>query len=165
MPHFTSTAQYTRLLILKTLVLTCLFASSLTLAQPATTILKGKVIVNHQGGSAGTNIVISAEGGQQTTTDSNGRFTMVFDKKPGEPYELLVNKKGWVVINSHVLTGHLPSEEVTKHSTPLSIIIAKAHSSSINMLIVRLECLSILRFKSEFMMSLMLVITSLPSVH
>lgn len=109
------------------LILSLICYSTFTLAQnkPETTVLKGSVILNQLGGKGIDGVIISADGANQTKTNDDGGFKLVFSKNPGDPYQLRISRDGWVVVNHHILSGNLPNKLTTQYSKPSPVILAK----------------------------------------
>lgn len=130
MPYFASNAQKIAVLTLFAFTFTCTFACMLAsapvLAQPVTTVLKGEVILNQEGGQGLGNVAISGDNAQSTTTNTDGSFNLVFAKAPGDRYKIRVNRTGWTVINHHLLKGYLPSNKAAQAGDPITIILAKS---------------------------------------
>ena len=99
-------------------------AQTQTQEKPISTVLKGYVILNEIGGQGIDNVAISADKATDTISNDNGSFSLHFNKKPGDPYKIVVSHSGWSVVNSHVLTGYLPNANTSENSNPISIIIA-----------------------------------------
>jgi hypothetical protein len=62
--------------------------------------LKGQVLENEVGGRPMVDVVVDADGANQTHTDKGGKFTLSFpNKKPGHQVRLTIDKPGYVVVN------------------------------------------------------------------
>ncbi|MCJ8270061.1 MAG: hypothetical protein MJK04_11750 [Psychrosphaera sp.] len=94
--------------------------------KPNTTLLKGRVILNQIGGEGIANIAISADAANAVVSNTDGRFILVFNKKPGDPYRLGINRPGWTVVNTHLLWGNLPNSQALQYPNPKPIILAKS---------------------------------------
>src|SRR5246500_2258538 len=88
-------------------------------------IVKGKVILNGEGGQGVANVQITdfAQTGGPWATGSDGGFTLDYPKRaPGEKVRLGVIKEGYVVVNWVQLDLALPKDP---NGNPLQIIICK----------------------------------------
>jgi hypothetical protein len=57
--------------------------------------LKGVILANEVGGSPMANVLVAADGTNQTVSDAWGRFALEFPRKiPGDPVHLIVKKEG-----------------------------------------------------------------------
>ena len=81
------------------------------------------VVQNEEHGQPLANVAVSAPGANGTTTASNGTFTLRFAQaEPGEKVRLIIQHRGWAVVNKWALELNLPSEAV---STPVEFILCK----------------------------------------
>ena len=98
----------------------------LTLVPPAyaAATLKGLVVLDRERGQPSAGVVVSADGANPSTTDSDGRFVLTFpNHHPGEDVRVIVRRPGWDVVNDLLLQQRLPHNPEAR---PLEIIICKA---------------------------------------
>ncbi|HSS50154.1 MAG TPA: tetratricopeptide repeat protein, partial [Thermoanaerobaculia bacterium] len=85
--------------------------------------LKGVTLANEIGGPPVPNVQITSAGANPTASLSDGTFTLKFPRKePGEFAELVVERKGLVVVNDFQLLQPLPKEA---KEAPLTLVLAK----------------------------------------
>jgi Tfp pilus assembly protein PilF len=71
--------------------------------------LKGRVLLNEEGGTPVRRVEISAVGANSTETEESGSFTLEFpNAQPGDVVVITVNKPGYVVVNYVQLRMILP---------------------------------------------------------
>jgi len=83
----------------------------LTVSNPLTaTTVKGVIRENERGGSGLANVEVSAiEGANPVRSLADGKFVLDFpNNQPGEKVVLIVNKRGWAVVNEPDLEFNLP---------------------------------------------------------
>jgi hypothetical protein len=87
--------------------------------------LKGVILANEVGGSPMANVLVAADGTNQTVSDAWGRFALEFPRKiPGDPVHLIVKKEGYVVVNDiQLLDATIPANPDAKL---LTIVLSKA---------------------------------------
>ena len=90
----------------------------------AAVTFKGVVVEHRERGEPAAGVEINADGANQTRSVSSGQFTLVFpDGKPGQAVRLIVQRPGWVVVNSLLLESRLPDRP---DSLPLELVICRA---------------------------------------
>jgi len=89
-------------------LLPLLLSAALTGIAHAAATYKGVVLANDEGGAPQDRVSISADGANHTETH-DGRFVLVFpNKRPGESARIVIDKPGYVVVNTYLLRVTLP---------------------------------------------------------
>jgi tetratricopeptide (TPR) repeat protein len=89
----------------------------------AAATLKGQVVLNRERGEPVASVAVSADGANQTITQTDGRFVLVFpSRQPGQDTRVIVAHPGWIVVNDLLLQHRLPDNPEFR---PLEIIICR----------------------------------------